>query len=835
MADAWGHGVLYPRLFPDFGFGYGQAVLNFYAPLTYVPGALLASLGVNPATAVEITIALGFVLAALAVYGSTRSLWGPVGGVMAAVAYTYFPYHLADAYLRGAVPEFFAFIWPPLILWATTDAFRKERPVGPLLWGALAWAGLIFTHNLTALMMIPVWIAYALLMAAWTRRWRRLIGAAGSLALALGLSAPLWLPFLVESRWVGLSLGPSDGYKRHLAPLDLAVQWQPLYQYRVQHGGVADHPLSWLTVGLFLLVLGLFVYRLVRRQRVTAAPVVGFGLALTAASAFMITLPSLPLWEPLAPILANLQYPWRFLTLTALGFAMCLARAAIADMDRTTETAKNHGGTREFSEVSVSSVPQGGFALSPWFNCRASWKWILLAAVVIALILQPLITAPAQPLPFSAADAWTPDRMWREDAEAGQVGATWTGEFLPLTVTEQRWALGRPRDGATDGPALTPRPDVRLTRVGYDQAALEVKSAAPLSIRLHQFHLPAWRAWLDGQSIATRPTGELGLVTADLPAGGGNIAFRFGPAPEWLLAAALAVIAALAWAILAWRERRRPGGRKLAATAYCAAGDRRRSRTQPAGRGPADVDAAACGRCAGRRGAAGGLGRDPGARRERAGCDAVLARAAGHRRELQGVRASAGAGRRGDRPARRRSGRRLHADEPLAGRGIDRRPPPHPVAGRLVIGRVRLEGGDVSAGAAAQSAGRSADAGWPRGSGHGSPARRSVTGLDTDYTDHVSRSTPSRIEERHDGHPAAFGRVRYRLSLRGARRDLQRVEPALRAERRAQPLPLRPTSGDGWRAADSARRREDAVGARGEPAAALLRGVGAADLMDQHR
>jgi hypothetical protein len=570
LADAWGHGVLYPRLFPDFGFGYGQAVLNFYAPLTYVPGALLAALGVNPATAVEITIALGFVLAALAIYGTTRSLWGPVGGVLAAVAYTYFPYHLADAYLRGAVPEFFAFIWPPLILWATTDAFRKERPVGPLLWGALAWTGLIFTHNLTALTMIPVWIVYALLMAGWTRRWRRLIGAAGSLALALGMSAPLWLPFLVESRWVGLSLGPSDGYKRHLAPLDLAVQWQPLYQYRVQHGGVADHPLSWLTVGLFLLVLGLFVYRLVRRQRVIAAPVVGFGLALTAASAFMITLPSLPLWKPLAPILANLQYPWRFLTLTALGFAMCVG-ALPSLIGVEPRRHGEHGEPQVDFEVSVPSVPQGGFAPSPWFNVRASWKWILLAAVVIALILQPLLTTPAQPLPFSAADAWAPDRMWREDAEAGQVGATWTGEFLPLAVTEQRWALGRPREGvsagATDGPVLTPRPEVRLPRVGYDQAALEVKSAAPLSIRLHQFHLPVWRAWLDGQPIATRPTGELGLVTADLPAGGGNIAFRFGPAPDWLLGGALAVIAALIWAILAYRERRQPGGRKLVATA----------------------------------------------------------------------------------------------------------------------------------------------------------------------------------------------------------------------------------------------------------------------------
>ena len=326
LADAWSHGVLYPRLFPDFGFGYGQAVLNFYAPLTYVPGALLAALGVNPATAVEVTIALGFVLAALAIYGTAHARCG----ARSAACWRRWPTPTSRItwpmrICAGPSRSVFAFIWPPLILWATTDAFRKERPVGPLLWGALAWTGLIFTHNLTALMMAPVWIAYALLMAAWTRRWRRLLGAAGSLALALGLSAPLWLPFLVESRWVGISLGPSDGFKRHLAPLDLAVQWQPLYQFRVQHGGVADHPLSWLTVGLFLLVLGLFIYRLVRRRRVTAAPVVGFGLALTAASAFMITLPSLPLWEPLAPILANLQYPWRFLTLTALGFAMCLA------------------------------------------------------------------------------------------------------------------------------------------------------------------------------------------------------------------------------------------------------------------------------------------------------------------------------------------------------------------------------------------------------------------------------------------------------------------------------------------------------------------------------
>ena len=76
LAEAWQHGVLHPRLFPSFGFGYGQAVLNFYAPLSYWPGALFTLLGFGPATAAQLTIALGFVLAALAAFGYIRSLWG---------------------------------------------------------------------------------------------------------------------------------------------------------------------------------------------------------------------------------------------------------------------------------------------------------------------------------------------------------------------------------------------------------------------------------------------------------------------------------------------------------------------------------------------------------------------------------------------------------------------------------------------------------------------------------------------------------------------------------------------------------------------------------------
>ena len=37
LAEALRVGVLYPRWFPDFAFGYGYPVLNFYAPAFYYP------------------------------------------------------------------------------------------------------------------------------------------------------------------------------------------------------------------------------------------------------------------------------------------------------------------------------------------------------------------------------------------------------------------------------------------------------------------------------------------------------------------------------------------------------------------------------------------------------------------------------------------------------------------------------------------------------------------------------------------------------------------------------------------------------------------------------
>ncbi|MCU0510755.1 MAG: 6-pyruvoyl-tetrahydropterin synthase-related protein, partial [Anaerolineae bacterium] len=486
LADAWQHGAIYPRLFPQFGFGYGQAVFNFYAPLSYFPGALLSALGVSPEVSAEWTVALGFVLAAFAAYGMGKYLWGRGGGLLAAVVYTYFPYHLADAYLRGALPEHMAFVFLPLIIWTTAAAFREPQQAPSYLWSALAWAGLAYTHNLTLLLMIPVWFVLALLLALRTSRWNRFWGCVGGAVLGAGLSAALWLPFLAESKQVGIGLGPSDGYINHLAPLRGLIQWRPLYQYRASHGaGAAEHPLSWASVAFAALALIRLLVSALRRKALPGDGFAWYGLGLFVTASLLTAAPALPVWRLLQPILGQLQYPWRFMTLAALGLAMAAGVLAVRTGDDRAPADSAGDGT-----VSRGWLAWGG----------------LILALSLTYMASGLARVPVAPVSLTSAEAWGTARMWADDAAAGQVGATWTGEFLPQTVREQRWALGRPLEGAGDGQPLKPPPSVRLASVGYDRLTLAFDANPPPQVRLHQFHLPAWWGYLDGQRVKTYPS-----------------------------------------------------------------------------------------------------------------------------------------------------------------------------------------------------------------------------------------------------------------------------------------------------------------------------------------
>jgi uncharacterized membrane protein len=202
LRKAVADGQIPPRWFPDFDGGYGSPYPSFYAMLFYYVAAAINVLGLNVGAAVELSAFLAILVAAIAMFVLVRSLWGLRAGLLAAVLYTYAPYHLVDAFVRGALSELAAFVWFPIIVYTTYRAILTHKRSWVVLSG-LSIAGLVLTHNLMPIIFLPVVLGLLGLVAFLTAESRRsrLIGVgavAASALYGLLISAYFWLPIAVE-------------------------------------------------------------------------------------------------------------------------------------------------------------------------------------------------------------------------------------------------------------------------------------------------------------------------------------------------------------------------------------------------------------------------------------------------------------------------------------------------------------------------------------------------------------------------------------------------------------------------------------------------------------
>lgn len=498
-------GVIYPRWFPEFAYGYGHPVLNYYGPLTYYVGEIFHLLGAGYMLSTKLAFLAGFLLSGLAIYLWARDLLGRFPALVAAVVYTYAPYHLADTYLRGALAESFAFVFMPLALWAMGRLFEQKN-VAYAVVAAWAYGGLILTHNLTALIFAPVFFAYALLC---TKREFRLLALVGlSFLLALGLTAFYWLPALTEARWVGLAAGfTSTGYRDHLSPLIESVSPLLLYRYFPNQVVQAEHPLSLLQAFLLLISI-VAVIRLAKVGQKKASWPIALFLLVASLSFFMTLTYSLFLWKPLEPLLASLQYPWRFMGLASLGLAFLA------------------GGVTFW----VKEEGKGGF-----------WGYVIGVSLMALSVIVGMARLPAERLEMTDAEV-TVAQMWENDFAHRQIGTTWTAEYLPVWVRADRSEIPLP---PSTPKVLDPRgfgaSEVVIIKEGYLWHQVGVKSAKSIPFRFHIFFFPGWQGYVDEIRVDTYPSGEFGLVTIDVPAGEHEILLRFEGTRERKVGSALSL------------------------------------------------------------------------------------------------------------------------------------------------------------------------------------------------------------------------------------------------------------------------------------------------------
>ena len=551
LAEALRMGVLYPRWFPDFAFGYGYPVLNFYAPGFYYPAALLHLAGLDLIAAVRIVLAACHSLSGLAAFALIRRWTHPLPALLGAVLYLVYPYRLYDLLVRGALPEFAAFLWLPLIALTTVrwlEDVARPRPGRPawswpggLVPAVLSWAGLILTHNLTALMAGVAALFLATLLGVssligWVRGTRgdiRRVARHGVTALLLppvlgaALSAPYMLPALLETGWVGIgAVAEGRGYTAHFAVLrDLFAFALP---YRYPDAAQPTIPTPGYVAAILIAAAVVLVLPLARGKRT----LLGSSIGLAAFALWLSTASSVRLWDGLAQVLGKLQFPWRWQTVVALAAACTLGL-----------------------------ILEIGWRW-PALRCKAGGARALVWLLGIYLVFHAGAGLASAPAPYSSGD-WTAVRMWAFDAEHGQVGATWAGEFLPRWVSEQRWAIGRePSSEATDtmlDQAARASRSEQVLAQGYLGERLRYEAASASRLVYHVFYYPAWRVDLDGQPLPTYPVGDLGLLAVDLPAGQHEVTRRWGATPAvWAgrVVGAIGWLAALGLLILTPGRRR---------------------------------------------------------------------------------------------------------------------------------------------------------------------------------------------------------------------------------------------------------------------------------------
>jgi hypothetical protein len=523
-AGQWKQGVLYPRWTEWANYGYGEPRFIFYPPFSWMLGAALGLIGpwnsVPPVFIVLVQTFAGVSAFALA----QRVLATRGAALFCAACYAANPYALLVVYWRSDFAEQLADAFYPLLflfalqLCGLLDDGRegeKRAARRTMVWFALVFAAIWLSNapaGVIASYSLVLAFAYAVRLR---RRWEPLRSGAAAMALGFGLCAFYLLPAAYEQRWVNIAQALSSG---------LLPSQNFLYTETLD----AEHTLfNWIasTLAVLMIVLAGLAAIAARRgnrsseaardrvlSETTATDNRGgqsdwrltvetiwqseMGsrrpertefmwrvlLLLAAAATFLMLRFSLIFWL-LLPKLRFVQFPWRWMSLLAVPFAVFLGAA----MGR-----------------------------------RRGWIW---AVVVFALLGGGAVSL--------VQSSWwdTDDIPVLRQAIADGQGFEGTDEYDPLSddhtnITAVKSPEAQVMDTDTmQGP--NKKPSVRVERWAPEEKEVTVSAAQPFYLGLRLLNYPAWRVELNGATVKPRGGEDFNMMIVQVPAGESQVRVRF--------------------------------------------------------------------------------------------------------------------------------------------------------------------------------------------------------------------------------------------------------------------------------------------------------------------
>lgn len=495
------------------GFGFGYPLFNFYPPLIYALGEIFVLINIGFIDSIKIVIFTSILLSGIAMYTLVKDLWGKWPAVIASIFYLMVPYRALDIYVRGALAESFSFIWLPLIFWSfykLANTSSRNFVFLPSIFLAL----LMVTHNLIFLPLMTLLPLFILFLAPRTENPRIFImRSIMSVAYGFFLSAFFWLPSLAEKKFTVVDqilLTNLANYKIHFVyPHQL---WNWTWGFGGSGEGLTDgisFKIGKLHVAMSTLafvVSTLFITRTQSTARTSKLKlahkamktdyyqiIVFFVLFIFAS--FMTTYSSKFIWDFLQP-LAYLQFPWRYLTFSAV-FASILVGAFVYLLKLTILKI-----TVGLSLIILLLIPNLKLFQPQFYRTNLTDEEATSDEIINWDVSRTSFEYIPNGVPLYAGDRGV--------------------KILDLKKSEIPNKKIEKLSGEVNAKILHEKPNEML-------AELEAKGDSQLQI--NTFNFPGWRVYLDGVEVKIDDDNKLKLINVSIPSGNHQIIVKLSNTP----------------------------------------------------------------------------------------------------------------------------------------------------------------------------------------------------------------------------------------------------------------------------------------------------------------
>jgi hypothetical protein len=474
----------FPVVWADGFANYGMPIPLISQQTTNHVAAMINFFSHDILAAYNIIVFLGALFSTLLFYIFLRFYFKPEVAFLGAYLFNFSSYRIINIYIRGAIPEYFAAVFIPLVLIGLHTLSKQKYVLGAAI-TIFANALLIFTHPFMFLVSLFLTVPYGIFLCTQLKEKKRFLTiAAISFVLGVGLSTIYTIPLVTEIRYFYYGQ-----HANHILPnqaLSFSNYFDPNWYYYYKNDVFVRG--NFLSLGLLetlCLIAGtLALIVLAIQKRLKKNLLLVFAITTSLILIFFTTQYAYPVYEHIN-LLGNIQYPWRMLS--GLVFIPPIILCFLVSKSKYTSVI------------------------------------VIICIVLISVLRFPQIYGKNYTFYPQKIYFFTPDNL-----HASVLNTVWTRKTSEYPIKKEK-----PDIISGEGTIIS-----KEVHNAWRKYTVDAKT--PLIMIDYTFYFPGWRAYVDGQKIPIEYQNPdyRGVITYPVPQGKHEVKLEFGPTKERLIGVA---------------------------------------------------------------------------------------------------------------------------------------------------------------------------------------------------------------------------------------------------------------------------------------------------------